>query len=263
MAPASSGGSDSNDCSSPTVVSAGVGPCETLLHATQAATGYFWSSGHNQQVDVYMEDGTYDDAANSAQWNGSSFSTCDATVATCTAQEVIDAQGSAQFPIVIAPDPENGTGNVTIQRPANAGTTSQQTPLLDVFDSSNVEIDGITVEGVQTTGADGNAQGTGCLSTCVDPGSSQGEVNVTYDPANLPSPGTNSGIALDGVSVDDSNWTCLYLNNAEYVTVDGGDFTDCGSTTSEPAVYLGASNDTFENSTVGYGAGFGVFVKAS
>ncbi|HZT97561.1 MAG TPA: right-handed parallel beta-helix repeat-containing protein, partial [Chloroflexota bacterium] len=47
------------------------------------------------------------------------------------------------------------------------------------------------------------------------------------------------------------------------VTVNGGDFTDCGSTTSEPAVYLGASNETFENSTVGYGAGFGVFVKAS
>jgi hypothetical protein len=160
---------------------------------------------------------------------------------------------------VIEEDPGN-QGDVVFQSPANSGTTTQTTPLMFVFDSHWVEVHDLQIEGVQASGcASGTCGGTGCASACVSPSSSTGELNVTYPSNDLPASGVNSGISLENVFVDDSNFTCLYVNYADYVDVRDSSFTNCGLPGGSAGVYLGVEDETFANNTVEYSSGNGIY----
>ena len=63
--------------------------------------------------------------------------------------QVIDA-GHPGLPNPVENDPDN-QGDVIFQRVDNAGSNAQETPLLEIYDSSWVSISHLSLEGVQTS----------------------------------------------------------------------------------------------------------------
>ncbi|HEV3309871.1 MAG TPA: right-handed parallel beta-helix repeat-containing protein [Chloroflexota bacterium] len=273
VAPASAGGSDSNDCSQAAQGGSGIGPCASLYKATSAASAWFVANGSNQAVSVYMEPGTYNtspgfNCSSSAPTvcTSGSGSSCNLSSAACLAYQVIYANGSASYPITVSGDPNN-QGDVVFERPASAGTYAQETPILSIYDSTNVDVSGLQVEGVIASGSpaclSGACVGTGCASTCVTPSNSTGEIDINYPSYDAPTPGAESGISLDNVTASDSNFTCLFVSEAEYVNISNSSFTNCGLPGGSSAVFLGAGNETFSLDTVEYSTGNGIYISTS
>jgi hypothetical protein len=245
-------GNDSNACSS-------TAPCASLYTTTQAASSYF-ASNSTAPVFVYIEPGIYSSGGTTCSGATCSTASCNLALAACTAMQVIDAEGSSTNPIVIANDPYN-QGPITFQRPANSSANAQNTPLIDVYNSSWVSIYDVDLEGVQASGcSSGSCGGTGCSGTCVQPSAAIGELTVTYPASNLPPPGTQSGITLDAVTVEDTSLSCLDVQFAQDMYIADSSFTNCGlpGDTSRAGIELSSGNETVSGNIVDYSSGSGI-----
>jgi hypothetical protein len=204
-----------------------------------------------------VEPGTYTSSsgAKAVKCTGSSCSpgNCNATTTTCTALQVIQAKGTDPFPITIEEDPTT-SGDVTFERPASGNSYTQSIPVLAIWDSSWVSVYDLQIAG---------ARDTGCSGACVNPGNGKGEVYVNYDSGSIPASGVQSGINLDNISVDGSNFTCLTANIAEGVGIEGDQFTNCGTQGGSSGVFLGGCNDLLSNSEIENATGNGVYVDTS
>jgi len=187
--------------------------------------------------------------------SGTGFTSCDSTSTTCTAMQVIDAVGFEDTPIVIQEDPDN-YGVSTFERAPNASTTEQESPLVLVWDSQWVDVRDMDVYGVGTTG---------CSGSCVTPTMTTGEFTVSYQSTALPVPQSESGISLDGLTVEDSAFNCVFVSYAEYMNIEGNTITNCRefSSSGSEDLYLGAGNETVQENSLSGSSGDGIYISTA